>query len=129
MGKLSGVAAQNQQEYEKAVYVHCGSHILNLYVASLCNLPIIRDMMDNVRGVSDFFSSSPKRILVLQDNIKKLLPTEHHQKLLNVCRTRWVARIDGLQIFIHCYPAIVDSLEHISKDKSYHQDVPYRQVV
>ena len=115
-GKLSGVAAQIQQEYEKAVYVHCGSHILNLSIASSCNLPIIRDI---VRGVSDFFNSSPKQIQVLQDNIKKLLPTERHQKLLNVCRTRWVARIDSLQIFIHCYPAIVDSLEHIPKDKSY----------
>ena len=86
-------------------------------------------MMDNVGGVSDFFNSSPKRMQVLQDNIKKLLPTERHQKLLNVCRTRWVARIDGLQIFIYCYPAIVDSLEHISKDKSYDQDVRSGQVV
>jgi hypothetical protein len=125
-GKLSGVAARIQCRFEKAIYVHCGSHVLNLCVASSCSLPIIRDMMDNVRSVSDFFNSSPKRTLVLQERIKELFPDERHQKLINVCKTRWVARIDGLQIFIQCYSAVTDSLDLIAKDKSYNQDVRYR---
>jgi hypothetical protein len=83
-------------------------------------------MMDNVRSVSDFFNSSPKRTLVLQERIKELFPDERHQKLINVCKTRWVARIDGLQIFIQCYSAVTDSLDLIAKDKSYNQDVRYR---
>ena len=70
-GKLSGVAARILQNYEKAVYVHCGSHILNLCVASACQIEVIRNMMDNVRSVSDFFNNSPKRTLVLKEKIKK----------------------------------------------------------
>ncbi|XP_028409249.1 52 kDa repressor of the inhibitor of the protein kinase-like [Dendronephthya gigantea] len=73
-GKFSGVAARIQRNFDKAIYVHCGSHILNLCIASSCSLPVIRDMMDNVRAVSDFFNNSPKRTLVLQESLKVLLP-------------------------------------------------------
>ncbi|XP_028404035.1 52 kDa repressor of the inhibitor of the protein kinase-like [Dendronephthya gigantea] len=110
-GKFSGVAARIQRNFDKAIYVHCGSHILNLCVASSCSLPVIRDMMDNMKAVSDFFNNSPKLTLVLQESLKMLLPLESHQKLINVCRTRWVAGIDGLQIFIQCYTAIIDALD------------------
>ena len=89
--KFSGVAAKIQRKYEKAIYVHCNSHILNLCVASSCQIQIVRDMMDNVRKVSDFFNSSPKRTLVLRSKIQELLPPQRREKLLNVCRTRWVA--------------------------------------
>lgn len=125
-GKLSDDAARVQQQYKKAIYVHCGAQILNLCVASSCNLPIIRDMMNNVRAVSDFFNTSPKRIIALQDKIRELVPAAQHQKLLNVCKTRWIARINGLQIFIHCYHAIIESLKYIYEDKSYSQAVRYR---
>ena len=57
-GKLSGFAARIQRSFEKALYVHCGSHVLNLCVASSCTVPIVREMMDNVRSVSDFFNNS-----------------------------------------------------------------------
>ena len=61
-GKFSGVAARILQSYEKAVYVHCGSHILNLCVASSYQIEMIRNMMDNVRSVSDFFNNLVEKI-------------------------------------------------------------------
>ena len=89
--KLSGVAAQILQNYEKAVYIHCGSYILNLCVASACQIEVIRNMMDNVRSVSDFFNNLQKKTLVLKEKIKKIYPESHHQKLFNVCHTRWMS--------------------------------------
>ncbi len=86
-GKFSGVAVQTQRNYEKAIYIHCNPHILNLCVASSCQIQIVPDMMDNVRKVSDFFNSSPKRMLVLKSKINELIPTQRRQKLLNVCCT------------------------------------------
>ena len=58
-------------------------------------------MMGTVRAVSDFFNNSPKRQEALSDTIKEVLPREKHKKLLDVCRTRWVARIEGLDRHIH----------------------------
>ena len=106
-GKYSGVATRIQRIYEKAAYVHCNSHVLNLCIASSCQIEIIRDMMDSVRTVSNFFNDSPKRTLVLKDKINDIVPTASRQNLLNVCRTRWIARIDGLKIFRNCYAAIL----------------------
>ena len=117
-GKYSGVATRIQRNYEKASYVHCNSHVLNLCVASSCHIELIRDMMDNVRTVSNFFNDSPKRTLVLKEKINELMPTESRQKLLNVCHTRWIARIDGLKIFRNCYVAILAALEAINNDKA-----------
>ena len=118
-GKYSGVATRRiQRIYEKAAYVHCNSHVLNLCIASSCQIEIIRDMMDSVRTVSNFFNDSPKRTLVLKDKINEIVPTASRQKLLNVCRTRWIARIDGLKIFRNCYAAILAALDAINKDKA-----------
>jgi hypothetical protein len=63
---------------------------------------------------------------MLERKIKELIPTAGQQKLLNVCRTRWVARINGLTIFQECYIAIISALQEISLDKSYEQDVRYQ---
>ncbi|CAB4043830.1 52 kDa repressor of the inhibitor of the kinase-like, partial [Paramuricea clavata] len=125
-GKLSGVAARIQRIYDKAIYVHCNSHVLNLCVASSCKINVVRDMMDNVRNVSNFLNDSPKRTLVLKKKISEIVPTERRQKLLNVCRTRWVARIDGLRIFKNCYVALLSALGAIKLDKSNDPDVRYR---
>ena len=45
-----------------------------------------------------------------------MLPQACHCHLIDVCRTRWVSRIDGLGVFIEIYSAIVASLEEISNN-------------
>ena len=72
--------------------------------------------MDNVRVTSEFFNNSPKRFDLLKQKIKEMLPEARHSHLIDVCRTRWVARLDGLGVFIEIYSAIVASLEHISNN-------------
>ena len=37
---------------------------------------------------------------------------------MNVCWTRWIARIDGLKIFRNCYAAILATVDAINKDKA-----------
>ena len=125
-GKLSGVAARILQTYEKAVYVHCGSHILNLCVASSCRIEVICNMMDDVRAVSDFFNNSPKRTLALKAKVQELYPESHHEKLFNVCRTRWMARINGLSIFRKLYLAILAALKVVRTDKTNESDTRYK---
>ena len=40
-GKCSGAAARIKQQYPNAPYVHCGSHVLNLCVASACTIQAV----------------------------------------------------------------------------------------
>ena len=62
--------------------------------------------MDNVRVTSEFFNNSPKRFDLLKQKIKEMLPEARHTHLIDVCRTKWVARLDGLSVFIEIYSAI-----------------------
>ena len=73
-------------------------------------------MMDNVPSISNFFNDSPKRTQILTRIIKEVYLEEHQVKLLNVCRTRWVTRIDGLKIFRNCYLAIFKAVKEVKKN-------------
>ena len=94
-GRYAGAAKLIKDEFPKAVYIHCMNHRLNL-VANTCSLPMVRNMMGTVRKLSEFFANSVKR----QDNLKKrvdeLLPNSNHNILIDVCRTRWIARLMDL---------------------------------
>ena len=115
-GRVSGAAARIQANNKNAIYVHCGSHILNLCIASSSQMQLVRNMMDNVHVTSELFNNSPKRFDLLRQKIKAMLPQARHCHLIDVCRTRWVSRIDGLGVFIEIYSAIVASLEEISNN-------------
>ena len=45
--------------------------------------------------------------------VKDMLPESRHSHLIDVCRTRWLARIDGLDVFAELFVTIVCSLEAI----------------
>ena len=122
-GKYSG-AAVIQQSYPKALYVHCRSHILNLCVASSCQIQEVKNMMSHIRIVSQFFNAHPKRDNHLKNQIQISLPECRHRHLIDVCRTRWIARIDGLEIFIELFPSIVSALESLkdNADGSWNSD-------
>ena len=54
-GATKGIAARNSQQYPKACYVHCASHVLNLCIVQSASVPDIRNMMDVASGVAQFF--------------------------------------------------------------------------
>jgi len=112
-GKCIGAAARIQSMFPKAPYVHCGSQALNLCVASACSIQVIRNMMGQVRVVSDFFNNSPKRFGLLERQIKESLPKARHYHLIDVCRTRWVAWLDGLDVFAEVFVPLTHYLEAI----------------
>jgi len=53
-------------------------------------------MMDVVRKLSEFFDNSLKRQQHLISKIRVMMPAANHFVLVNVCRTRWMERIDGM---------------------------------
>ena len=109
-GKCAGAAARIREEYNFAIYTHCTSHRLNLCVAASCKLQLIKNMMENVRVISDFFNNPPKRQQLLEEMVVEHLPQSSHEKLIDVCRTRWVLRLDGLERFQEMIVLITEAL-------------------
>ena len=54
-GRYVGASTLIQNQFPKAIYVHCMNHRLNLCVADTCSLTMVQNMMDTVRKLSDFF--------------------------------------------------------------------------
>lgn len=112
-GKYQGAAACIQSSYPKAVYVHCAAHTLNLCVVAACKIQFVQNMMSTMVKICLFFSNSPKRELELETNIRAMNSSKA-TKLVSLCKTRWVARIDALEVFFDLYPTVVHTLEVIS---------------
>ena len=77
-------------------------------------------MMDKVKAVADFFNKSPKRQQLLEKNIDNLLQGQRQRKLIDVCRTRWIARINALVRFQQMFEPIKVTLEEIKNNAEGH---------
>ena len=114
-GARRGVAARNK--YLKAGFVHCASHVLNLCVLKSASIAEVRNVMDVVTSVANFFNHSPKR----QVTLDKFITEFHHRdaesskrrKLKDLCKTRWVERHDAFEVFMELYESTVCCLEEI----------------
>ena len=96
--KEQAAAALISQEYPLAIYLHCASHCLNLAVVKSLD-EIIRNMMGVIEKVWVFFSSHPKRQRKLEEAIQVTQLEATIQKLKHLIRTRWIQRIDALDLW------------------------------
>ena len=108
-----GASTLIQHQFPKAIYVHCMNHSLNLCVADTCSLAMVQNMMGTVEKLSEFFSNSPKRQNHFVDKIKELLPNSNHRILVDVCRTRWIACISGLDRIVELLVPVLSTLENV----------------
>ena len=69
--------------------------------------------MDAIKAISCFFNMSPKRQENLEKVIKGNFPVVTRKKLLDVCRARWLERMDGVDLFEDIFLAILMTLEEI----------------
>ena len=114
-GHINGCAALIRNQQPAAMYFYCASHLLNLSVVSLTNIPHVRNMWDILTQVSLFFKGSPKRESALEKAVEEQgeLISGTKKRLVDLCRTRWVERHDALVTFADLYPAVVALFQDI----------------
>ena len=61
-----------------------------------------------------FFSNAPKHQLELEEHVNSIEGATA-KKLVSLCKTRWVARIDALDVFFDLFPTIIKTPEVISE--------------
>ena len=107
-GKLKGVANRIMQEYPKAKYTHCSSHVLNLCLVNSVSIRVIQNMMNLADSIVRFFNNSPKRQTGLTMAIEVCCTGQR--------RTRWVKRHDAFEVFKQLYVPIVCCLQLMCGD-------------
>ena len=113
-GHINGLSAHILRINEKAVYTHCHSHRLNLVVAASCSIQYVKNIFDQIKELSFFFNFSEPRQKMLDLSIENHAPDCLKKKLKNVCRTRWVEQITGLDDFEDLYISTAFCLESMS---------------
>ncbi|XP_057295877.1 52 kDa repressor of the inhibitor of the protein kinase-like [Hydractinia symbiolongicarpus] len=123
-GHINGLSAHILRINRKAIYTHCHSHRLNLSVCGSCSIQSVKNTLERVKELSYFFNLSQVRQQLLEANILRHCPEAKKKKLIDVCRTRWIERIIGLDIFQELFVAIVYTLEDMSMnlDKKCNRD-------
>ena len=93
-------------------------------MVAACSVPSIRNMQTTLLDLCLFFNYSPKR----QQQFEKELPVgvSTRTKLVNLCKTRWVARIEAYEVFGDLYPAVVSTLETISSEPGWSSDTAHK---
>jgi len=117
-GDKNGCAAHIRRVNHKALYTHCFSHRLNLAVSSTCKITSVTNMFEQVRKISEFFKYSEQRQRVFEEFVAQFNPDSSKVKLKDVCKTRWIERIDGLQMFVSLFPSIWHCLDDMKMNIS-----------
>jgi hypothetical protein len=113
-GKVNGCASRILRINSKAIFTHCFCHRLNLAVCSSCSIPVIRDLFNFVKEISYFFNFSEKRQQMLDKAITDLDLDTQKTKLLDICKTRWLQRIEGLDRFYDLFIPLFNCFERMS---------------
>ena len=106
-----GVQARIREVAPLALYTHCHSHQLNICIVKACTIPHIRNAGGLVSEIAKFFNYSPKRQHFFEHVIEAEAPRESKKDL---CRTRWVQRIDSYIFFYDLYTFLIKTMEAIS---------------
>lgn len=106
-----GVQAGIRALAPHALYVHCDSHVLNLSIASSCQIQAIKNMIDTINETFKFFHFSPnvngflKVFRIKKTNLMQL------KKLKGLCKTRVFERHTCYETFYSLYPNVFLCLE------------------
>ncbi|XP_014675618.1 PREDICTED: 52 kDa repressor of the inhibitor of the protein kinase-like [Priapulus caudatus] len=114
-GHTNGAAALIQKDHPKALYFHCAAHQLNLCVAKSTESTYVRNMIGTIEKIGCFFDNHPKRQYALDKAIAEVAPNSSHKKLKDLCRTRWVARLDAFEVFIELLSSVAHCFETITE--------------
>ena len=113
-GHINGLSANILRLNEKALYTHCYSHRLNLAVCDSLTVVEVNTMLKQVKEVSNFINISQTRNIPFEDNVRNYSESESQKRrLVDVCRTRWVERIAGLDTFIELFVPLFNTLKEM----------------
>ncbi|KAF4694291.1 hypothetical protein FOZ60_008444 [Perkinsus olseni] len=131
-GKHAGVAVRLQQHAEKARYIHCMGHRLNLTlqdgIAAITNREVraaYEDVLSFCGSFSSFCRDSPQRLASLAIFCEK--EGVRSKRLRPLCPTRWVLRVSALEALKDNYEGILDWLASIMEDKAYSSEMRGRE--
>lgn len=120
-GIRNGVQALVKRETDRALYVHCFAHSLNLCVQEVSKtVDLIRNVMEFIYELVQLIKFSPKRTTIFSRLKKEVSLSNDHTtspSLRTLCPTRWTVRHGSIESILLNYTVLQDALEEIQKGR------------
>ena len=121
VGRLQGCSTLIQQQFPKALYMHCIAHCLNLCIVSPSKIVDVKSMWAALVVVNIFYKYSSKRSQSHADEIEEMSSHDEGQdfakrKLVDLCKMSWVAYHNTLVTFSALFPAVVSNFDGVSQN-------------
>ena len=98
-------------ENDKAIYVHCHAHILNLVLVDTCSKnTTTRDFFGTVQSLYEFFLASSRRHTIFM-KAQEEINVPHPVTLKRLSDTRWSCRVDSLRAIKASLSVLINALE------------------
>jgi len=116
-GAYHGLQALVREKAESAIYVWCWAHRLSLAVkeAAGCCLDAV-DLFANLKKVYNVINGSKNNVETYEKIFKDTYPGKQILRLKRVDTTRWMSHSFALTTVLRAFEAIVETLDHISKN-------------
>ncbi|EDO42389.1 predicted protein [Nematostella vectensis] len=79
-----------------------------------CFMPLVRNAIEVVGKLHAVFDNSPKRFQYFKEKVNELEKEATKVKLINVCRTRWIDRIEGMHRVIELLQPVAETFKDIA---------------
>ena len=113
-GCQSWAATRIANAFPKIIFIHYFSHRLNLSVMLVVKVKPVQELFANIQVIADSFNNSAKRCERFLEAFQYTLGSESSiSKLIDIWRTRWIDRIEGLSHFKEAYAATFKALKSI----------------
>ena len=113
---INGLAAHILRLNKKTIFTHCHSHRLNLTICESCSVPLVRNALTQIKQISYLFNLSQPRHMFLEKNISIHCADARKKKLADVCRTRWIDRVHGMDTFEELFVPIFFTLTEMASN-------------
>ncbi|CAM4275719.1 unnamed protein product [Leuciscus chuanchicus] len=124
-GIYRGVQAIIKQTNDKAYFVHCYAHRMNLVVVDMCckNIPS-RNFFGLIEQLYVFMEGSTKRHSLFIDVQKELMGNDpgRPKTLKSLSTTRWASRIDNCRALLITIDSVVETLDRIQTSVAFDRD-------
>ena len=114
----NGVQALFKQEENKALYVHCLAHNLNLCLQDASRkCKILRNTMDFIHDLVQLIKFSPKRLTVFEKFRKEITVSsgDSTPSLRVLCPTRWTVRHASISSILKNYQVLQQTMEEVQE--------------
>ena len=117
-GHINGLAAHILRVNPKALYTHCYSHRLNLSVCDTLSIIEVNKMLKHVGQAANFINISQTRNMPFAEHIENSELNTKKTKLVSLCKTRWVERVESLDTFQELFIPLIDTLQDVANNVS-----------